>query len=201
MRCLAIDTSGDHLTVALIDGESVEYEFCQDTGLRHSISLMPYIEKVLDKAGLTPKDIDVYSCVIGPGSFTGIRIGVSTVKAFSYANNKPVLPVTSFEVLEYNKPYGKNITVIDARHDNYYASIYEDNIVVKEPCFLTKDEILCLKDSYDVLSATDSDITTVKCDLLQGLVKAVKEKLKTSITDRESLIPLYVKKSQAEEGL
>lgn len=201
MKCLAIDTSGDHLTVALIDGDSVFYEFCQDTGLRHSISLMPYIEKVLEKAGVKVNDIDVYSCVIGPGSFTGIRIGVSTVKAFSYANDKPVLPVTSFDVLEYNKPCGKNLTVIDARHDNYYASIFEDNKIVKEPCFITKEEILKLKGEYEVLSAVDSDITTVKCDLLKGLISAVKDKLSTSITDRESLIPLYVKKSQAEEGL
>ncbi len=201
MKCLAIDTSGDHLTVALIDGESVVYEFCQDTGLRHSISLMSYIEKVLDKVGVKISDIDVYSCVIGPGSFTGIRIGVSTVKAFSYANDKPVLPVTSFDVLEYNKPCGKNIAVIDARHDNYYALIYEDNVAVKEPSFITKEEIIKLKGEYDVLSSVDSDITTVKCDLLNGLVNAVKDKLNTSITDRESLIPLYVKKSQAEEGL
>ena len=201
MKCLAIDTSGDHLTVALIDGESVVYEFCQDTGLRHSISLMPYIESVLNKAKVNIKDVDVYSCVIGPGSFTGIRIGVSTVKAFSYANDKPVLPVTSFDVLEYNKPYGKNLTVIDARHDNYYACAYEDNKVVIEPSFMTKDEIINLKGEYSVLSAVDSDITSVKCDLLNGLINAVKDKLNSSLTDRESLIPLYVKKSQAEEGL
>ena len=201
MKCLAIDTSGDHLTVALIDGEKVVYEFCQDTGLRHSISLMPYIEAVLNKAGVSISDIDVYSCVIGPGSFTGIRIGVSTVKAFSYANDKPVLPITSFDVLEYNKPCGKNLTVIDARHDNYYACFYDENKVIKEPCFITKEEILQLKCDYVVLSAVDSDITTVKCDLLKGLIDAVKDKLKNCITDRESLIPLYVKKSQAEEGL
>ena len=201
MKCLAIDTSGDHLTVALIDGENVTCEFCQDTGLRHSISLMPYIESVLSKANVSVKDIDVYSCVIGPGSFTGIRIGVSTVKAFSYANNKPVLPVTSFDVLEYNKPYGKNLTVIDARHDNYYACAYEDNVVVREPSFMSKEDIVNLKGEYSVLSAVDNDITTVKCDLLNGLISAVKDKFNNGVTDRESLIPLYVKKSQAEEGL
>ena len=161
---------------------------------------MPAIEKVLSSAGIKLKDIDVYSCVVGPGSFTGIRIGISTVKALSYANDKLVLPITSFETLEYNRPYGKNIAVIDARHDNYYAMGYDNGKVVIKPSFLSKDEIISLKGEYEILSSTDSDIATVKCNLLNGLVSAVKAKM-ANATDRESLMPLYVKKSQAEEGL
>ena len=126
--------------------------------------------------------------------------GISTIKAFSYANNKPVLPITSFEVLEYNRPYGKNIAVIDARHDNYYLMGYDNDKVVIEPSFLCKDEILKLKGEYEILSSTKNDIATVECSLLDGLVNAVKAKV-NSVTDRESLLPLYVKKSQAEEGL
>ena len=200
MKCLAIDTSNSHLTVALIDDDKVISEYLEDTNLRHSTILMPAIEKVLSSAGIKLKDIDVYSCVVGPGSFTGIRIGISTVKALSYANDKLVLPITSFETLEYNRPYGKNIAVIDARHDNYYAMGYDNGKVVIKPSFLSKDEIISLKGEYEILSSTDSDIATVKCNLLNGLVSAVKAKM-ANATDRESLLPLYVKKSQAEEGL
>ncbi len=200
MKCLAIDTSNSHLTVALIDDDKVISEYLEDTNLRHSTILMPAIEKVLSSAGIKLKDIDVYSCVVGPGSFTGIRIGISTVKALSYANDKLVLPITSFETLEYNRPYGKNIAVIDARHDNYYAMGYDNGKVVIKSSFLSKDEIISLKGEYEILSSTDSDIATVKCNLLNGLVSAVKAKM-ANATDRELLLPLYVKKSQAEEGL
>ena len=200
MKCLAVDTSNSHLTVALIEGDKVTSEYLDDTNLRHSTILMTSIEKVLNSAGAKLSDIDFFACVVGPGSFTGIRIGISTIKAFSYANNKPVLPITSFEVLEYNRPYGKNIAVIDARHDNYYAMGYDNDKVVIEPSFLRKDEILKLKGEYEILSSTKNDIATVECSLLDGLVNAVKAKV-NSVTDRESLLPLYVKKSQAEEGL
>ena len=200
MTCLAVDTSNSHLTVALIEGDKVTSEYLDDTNLRHSTILMTSIEKVLNSAGAKLSDIDFFACVVGPGSFTGIRIGISTIKAFSYANNKPVLPITSFEVLEYNRPYGKNIAVIDARHDNYYAMGYDNDKVVIEPSFLYKDEILKLKGEYEILSSTKNDIATVECSLLDGLVNAVKAKV-NNVTDRESLLPLYVKKSQAEEGL
>ncbi len=200
MKCLAIDTSGAHLTVALIDNENVISEYFIDTGLRHSVMLMPCIESVLNKAGLKLSDIDVFASVVGPGSFTGIRIGISTIKAFSFANNKPVLPVTSFEVLKYNRLYGKSFTVIDARHDNYYAMAFDGDEVTLEPCFLTKEEILKFKGEYEILASDGVDIATFKCDLKNGLISAVKAKL-NDLTDRESLMPLYVKKSQAEEGL
>ncbi len=201
MKCLAIDTSGAHLTVALILEDKVYSDFTLDTGLKHSISLMPKIEEVLNKAGVSLSEIDLFSAVIGPGSFTGIRIGVSTVKAFSYAFNKKVLPVTSFEVLEYNKPCGKNLAVINARHDNYYACGFNGKSVTIEPTFLTKEDVLALKGEYEVLSNEDGELIDLKCDLLKGLVEAVKDKIKSGGESRESLIPLYVKKSQAEEGL
>ncbi len=200
MKCLAIDTSGAHLTVALIDGDKVFSDFTLDTGLKHSISLMPKIEEVIKKANVSLSEIDLFSAVIGPGSFTGIRIGVSTVKAFSYAFNKKVLPVTSFEVLEYNKPCGKNLAIIDARHDNYYACGYTDNRISIEPTFLSGEEILKLSSEYEVLSSNKGELVTTQCDLLKGLVEAVKAKISLGV-DREELIPLYVKKSQAEEGL
>ncbi len=201
MKCLAIDTSGAHLTVALILEDKVYSDFTLDTGLKHSISLMSKIEEVLNKAGVSLSEIDLFSAVVGPGSFTGIRIGVSTVKAFSFAFDKKVIPVTSFEVLEYNKPCGKNLAVINARHDNYYACGFNGKSVSLKPSFLTKEEILSLKDEYEILSTEECEFNGVKCDLLVGLIEAVKEKMKSGGVSRENLIPLYVKKSQAEEGL
>ncbi|MBO5926606.1 MAG: tRNA (adenosine(37)-N6)-threonylcarbamoyltransferase complex dimerization subunit type 1 TsaB [Clostridia bacterium] len=201
MKCLAVDTSGEHLTVLLIDGERVDGEYLSELNLRHSTMLMPTIEKVLNKSGVSIYDIDVFACVVGPGSFTGIRIGISTIKAFSYANNKKVLPVTSFEVLEYNKPYGKNLAVIDAKHDNFYVSAFCDNKAEIEPKFISLLELLKLKEEYNILASKGTSYYEGNCDLYLGLVNAVKAKLSTATLDREKLVPLYVRKSQAEEAL
>lgn len=201
MKCLAIDTSGAHLTVALIDENSVVYEFIKDTGLKHSISLMPAIEKVLQKSQTNLNEIDVFASVIGPGSFTGIRIGVSTAKALAYANDKSVLAITSFEVLEYNKENGKNLAIIDARHNNYYAMGFTDRVESYKASFLSGEEIIKLSKDYEILSATDSELNKANCSYLDGLIRAVREKISQATKDKETLIPLYVKKSQAEEAL
>ena len=124
---LAIDTSGNGLTVA-VGGEKKAVSRLENCTLTHSVELMGEIEKTLEKAGLDKENIDVFACSVGPGSFTGIRIGVSTVKAFGYALNKKVLAVTSFLSLAYNVEKGrKKLAVIDARHGNYYACGYDEH--------------------------------------------------------------------------
>ena len=97
-------------------------KFLPDCALTHSVVLMGEIENALAEAGIDKKDIDVFACAVGPGSFTGIRIGVATVKALAYALGKKVLGVTSFDSLAYNVSDGrKKLAVIDARHGNFYA--------------------------------------------------------------------------------
>ncbi|MBO5851564.1 MAG: tRNA (adenosine(37)-N6)-threonylcarbamoyltransferase complex dimerization subunit type 1 TsaB, partial [Clostridia bacterium] len=81
MKCLAIDTSGSHLTLAIIDGNQVNSTFIENCNLKHSVIMMPQIENLLINEGVNLSEIDVFACAVGPGSFTGIRIGVSAVKA------------------------------------------------------------------------------------------------------------------------
>lgn len=201
MKCLAVDTSGGHLTVALINDEVVTSEFIMDMGLRHSLTLMPTIENVLKKANVEIKDVDVFACVLGPGSFTGIRIGVSTMKAFQFAFNKKVLGVTSFDVLAYNKSSGKNIAVIDAHHGNYYSCIYNGTKAVFPPSFINEEELKNLSNEYEILSSTDTSLSKSNANLLDGFINAIKDKISLATNDSETLMPLYVRKSQAEEGL
>lgn len=201
MKCLAVDTSGEHLTVVYIDDNFIISEYSENVNLRHSITLMPSVESVLKKAGVSISDIDVFASVLGPGSFTGIRIGVSTMKAFSYANDKKVLPLTSFDVLAYNKENGKYLAVIDAKRDNYYVQGYDGKEVCLSPRFLCQDEVLKLSKEYEILSSIDTPFCKANCSLEKGLISAVKSKLENATFDRETLIPLYVRKSQAEESL
>ncbi len=201
MNCLAIDTSGSHLTVIVIKNEQVFCEFLLDSGLKHSTTLMPIIEQTLLKAGLDIKDIDVYSAVTGPGSFTGIRIGISTIKGFSYAFKKPVINVTSFDVLAYNKRERKSLAVIDALHDNFYVQGYDDTAVCLLPQFIDVKKLEQLSKEYQIISSTEIEgINVLVGDLKQGFINAVIAKMSEQNLDRESLVPLYVRKSQAEEN-
>jgi len=185
---LAIDTSSTYLTVVVCYNGQTYGEFTASCGLTHSVTLNATIEKVLEKANATLADMDFFACVVGAGSFTGIRIGVSAIKAFSYAMDKKVLGVTSFDVLAYNTDRQKIVTAIDARNDNFYACTY-DNGVAGEPKFISGKNLRNL--GYEIITAD-------KVDLYKGLILAVEKNL-DKLVDRESLVPLYCKKSQAEE--
>ncbi|MBR2337318.1 MAG: tRNA (adenosine(37)-N6)-threonylcarbamoyltransferase complex dimerization subunit type 1 TsaB [Clostridia bacterium] len=201
MKYLAFDTSGSRLTVASGGNKKIILDM-QECFHSHSVVLMEQIESCLLKAEVDLKDIDVFACSVGPGSFTGIRIGVSTAKAFAYALSKKVLGVTSFESLAYNVVEKvKKLTVIDARHDNFYVCGFdENNAVIIEPCFKTKQEIIDLYKDFLIVSDVKIDgLESVVGDMAQGFVEAVEHRLCESKDDRESLVPLYVKKSQAEE--
>ena len=202
MNCLAVDTSGSHLTVVILKGEEVFVNFIENCNLQHSVVLMPAIESLLNEANLEIKDIDCYGACVGPGSFTGIRIGVSTIKAFSYAFTKKVFQVTSFDILAYNKTGGRNLAVIDARHGNYYVCGYDGVNAVTVPEFVDNEGINRLKSEFPyVLTSTDVDFELKNCDVKQGFINAVIGKISTATTEKESLVPLYVRKSQAEENL
>ncbi|MBR3804108.1 MAG: tRNA (adenosine(37)-N6)-threonylcarbamoyltransferase complex dimerization subunit type 1 TsaB [Clostridia bacterium] len=192
MNILAIDTSGNHLSIVLFYNDKVYSSHDKNINLKHSVTLLPALEDMLENNGVSLSEIDVFCSVVGPGSFTGIRIGVSTVKALAYAFDKKVLQVTSFDVLAYNKPSAKVLTLIDAKHGHYYACGYDNLQVVLPPCYIDETKVAELSKEYFLLSGGDGDI-------LGGLISAVKAKLSLATSDRESLIPLYVKKSQAEE--
>ena len=201
MKYLAFDTSATRLTVA-VGGNKKVAKGVEECFHSHSVVLMPEIENCLIEAETELKDIDVFACSVGPGSFTGIRIGVSTAKAFAYALSKKVLGVTSFEILAYNiVDKVKKLTVIDARHDNFYVCGFdENNSVIVEPCFKTKQEIIDLYS--DFLSVSDVEIEGVDSvvgDMAKGFTLAVEANLDKASLEREILVPLYVKKSQAEE--
>lgn len=200
MNVLAVDTSGNHLTILIIKGDKIFESFKEDIGLKHSITLMEEVERLLDTASLSLSDIDVFSAVVGPGSFTGIRIGVSTIKAFAYANNKKVLSVTSFDTLAYNSKDSKVLAVIDARHDNFYVQKFIEGKPLKAE-FVTFDELKELSSGFTVLSNTNLNVEHKIVSVKDGLIKAVFSNLKNATFDREVLVPLYVKKSQAEEEL
>lgn len=203
MNYLAIDTSGEHLSIVICKDDKI-YKYYQDKcGVKHSVVLMEQVEKLAMESGFDFNVADFFCAVVGAGSFTGIRIGVSTVKAFCLAYNKPCLSVTSFDCLAYNMDIqNKVLAIIDAGHNGYYCCGYKDNKIVDTPCYILLDKLLELEKDYDIkVSKTPIEGINVKdVSLIDGLVNAIKSLYKNATLNWDSLTPLYCRKSQAEEG-
>lgn len=125
MKTLGIDTSTLMSTCALIDEEKLLGEYSLNQDMSHSEKLVPMVKEVLDNLKLEPKDIDLYGVAIGPGSFTGLRIGVATVKGFAHIFDKPLVGVSTLEALAFNLAHaGIIVPMLDARRGRVYSGIY-----------------------------------------------------------------------------
>ncbi len=129
MRILAIDTSTDFLSLAILKNEKILARFHKKAEMRHSVLLVPMIDKLLKKAKIGLKNIDCFAISIGPGSFTGLRIGVTVVKGLAYALKKPIVAVPTLDVIAWNAVKFKGIIcpVLDARKNKVYACIYKSD--------------------------------------------------------------------------
>ena len=198
---LAVDTSGNHLSVVACKDGKTHTVFLPDCAMKHAVSIMPAIEECLQKADMRLAECDFFAAVVGAGSFTGIRIGISAVKGFCLAFDKPALPVTSFDVIAYNEEKGKILTLVDALHDSYYVCGYEDGKVVLPPAYLSEEETLALAaNGYTMSAFTELPIAekaAVKTiDPCLGLERAVKRLAEENAFGE--LTALYVRKSSAE---
>ena len=113
-KFLAVDTASSHLTALAVNGEKVVRRYIENCALKHSVLLMDEVGAAMDGAFLSPSDCDFFCAVTGPGSFTGIRIGISAAKGFALATGKPLMPLTSFELVAYNVNSDDFYAVVDA---------------------------------------------------------------------------------------
>ncbi len=126
MKILSITTSSNVCSAAILEDTTLIKELMIDDANTHSVKLMPLIRDLFLQTGLSLSDIDLFVCDKGPGSFTGIRIGISTIKAFEDITKKPSLGVSSLTSLTYSSNQeGLICALIDAKHDNVYYSLYE----------------------------------------------------------------------------
>ncbi len=126
MKVLGIDTSTKVATIAIIDEEELIGEYSLSKDMSHSEKLMPMVKEVLENIDLKIGDIDLYTVGLGPGSFTGLRIGAATIKSFAHLFNKPIIGVSTLESLAYNLYLSKAtiMPMLDARRDRVYTALY-----------------------------------------------------------------------------
>lgn len=129
MKILSIDTSSSICSVAILEDTKIIKEMHNFSEKEHSETLMPMIDELFKTTNLSLDNIGLIACSVGPGSFTGIRIGIATVKAFADAKNIPVVGVNSLEAMAYlgvaQKGDGEFVSILDARNDNVYFAIYK----------------------------------------------------------------------------
>ena len=146
MKILAIDTATGFLALGAFDNGKV-YEVNLNLGRSHSVLLMPVIKRVLDALGWASKEIDYFALGLGPGSFTGIRVGVSSIKGLAWSTNKPIVGISTLDILAKNvQAEGQTIVpVIDARRSLIYASAYKIRLGqlkrIKPYMLLSKEEL------------------------------------------------------------
>ena len=224
MNFLAINTAGKSTQIALVvNGKQIlsELEFS-----KHSENLFPLLSKTLEENNLSLDDFDTFACVVGPGSFTGIRIGLSVVKGFAFAKSKPCIGVTSLELLAYNEinaDTSKPIcAVINAGADLVYHQIFEiiDKNGKKQLKAVTQPRLDKIKhftgflhsnykDDVTLIYNHNNEKNTGFADLLgeskdfgvESLVLAVNAKIENNdFSNAVTLSPLYLRVSQAEQN-
>ncbi|MGD1972487.1 MAG: tRNA (adenosine(37)-N6)-threonylcarbamoyltransferase complex dimerization subunit type 1 TsaB [Desulfobacterales bacterium] len=126
MKILALDTATQSCSVAIIDGEQLLAELTRANVKTHSRHLMDLIETVCLAADLSVRDMDGFAVTIGPGSFTGLRIGISTIKGLAFSLSKPVAGVSSLEALAWQCAQSAYLIcpLLDARKKEVYAGRY-----------------------------------------------------------------------------
>ncbi len=221
MKILSIDTSSNICAVAVLEDTQLLKEYSQNNGLTHSENLMPIIQNVLSSLNLSLKDIDLIVCDKGPGSFTGIRIGIATSMAFVDSLGLPCVGISSLEALSYNvQENGIICTLIDAKKENAYCGLFEKT----NDKYLQKRDFSAdnIENILNELSKLHTPITFVG----DGAI-AYKDIIEQSITDGkfvenndlsaynlglaglyhfknnslDDLLPLYLRKPQAERVL
>lgn len=217
MKILAIDTSSSICSTAILDDEVLIDKNELNNGRTHSENLMPLIQELLQSNQLSLNQIDLIVCDKGPGSFTGIRIGIATVKALAEVHNIPVVGVSSLEALAYQVTSSSKSyigSLIDARNNQVYCGIFDSNYELQEPYLandiqfvtntLKKYSPICLIGDgaikhRNLLSSFGAEIITIQELHAYHLGLCGFKKWTCGIVETaDTLLPMYLRKSQAE---
>ena len=222
MKILAVDTSSKICAVAILEDNKVIDEIKLDNGKTHSENLMPIIKEILDKNNLTLKDMNSIAVSVGPGSFTGIRIGIATIKPMAEVYNLPVASVTSLETLARNIENEEKdftiISLIDARNNQVYAGFFDTEYNLKEDEIAEDiDEVLKKAGKYSKIifvgdgaiihkekieeNLKDRNIIFAKENNQSAINTGkigYKKFLEKNLKNADTILPIYLRKSQAE---
>ena len=223
MKILSLDSTAIVSSVAVCEDEKLLAQFTLNNGNTHSETLLPMIEASLKLLHLTVDDIDLFACSAGPGSFTGVRIGASTVKGLAFGKNKPCAAVSSLEALAYNLigVTGLICPVMNARRSQLYNALFlcengrlkrvcEDRLIsvfdLEEelrkyselPIYLCGDGYDIAKEAFTRIETLDTPIPMTYQSAYSVAMCAIEASKKDLLTTDFELSPIYLRASQAE---
>ena len=192
---LVIDTATKYIYLALIvDQEVVETVYEQGNN-NHSVTLMPYLNTMLSNHHIELKEIDEVIIGIGPGSYTGVRIGVTVAKMIAYLNDVKLYQVSSLAIMASFSDASFILPMIDARRGNAFMALFENKNQVLS---YVKDDCLANIEDYQVQIGIEYQIVESG---EPKIMKVIKSDLLTEIKDVHQLEPNYLQKTEAERKL
>lgn len=229
MNILAIDTSSKYFYLAIAEDDKIKVSICKPSGRDLSRIIIPLIEKALKKAGLSLGDIDYFACGLGPGSFTGLRVGLAVIKGFAFSLDKPVAGIVSLDAIAGSQSNfsGYVCPVVDARRSLVYSAIYraKDGVLKRKGRYLLvplKELFLRLKGQAKIIFLGDG-LSLYRDEIkkefgsrahfadenfwypdLENLLRLAREKIKNKETmDSGKLVPFYMypKECQIKKSL
>ena len=215
MKLLAFDTSSQALSVALTEDDTLLGKIDLNIKKNHSITLMPAIDFLMTNAGLQPEDLDRIAVAQGPGSYTGLRIAVTTAKTLASTLNIDLVGVSSLAAIAANVDVaGKVVPLIDARRQNVYAGIYENGLSVSQEQHIELDTLMETLKKEETLTFT-GELANFRELIAQTLPQAkfvenAERRLPNAYqiarlgagyepVNVDTFVPEYLKKVEAEE--
>ena len=190
MKILALDSSAGYACAALLENTTLLHEVCDLSGRAHSETLLPLVSAMLEKHRLRPHDIDLFVCSAGPGSFTGVRIGVATVKGLCSGTEIPCVGLSSLEVLAQNCRTFEGVVcpVIDARRDRVFTALFscKDGALTRlcPDCALSLGEL-------DALLKKTGRVTTFTGDGCDKAMNGLTYRKKRATPERLRVVSAY----------
>lgn len=223
LKILAIDTSSFSGSIALLEDGTLLSEWSVGTAGPHALWLLPSVKAHLELAGLDISSIDLFAVTTGPGSFTGLRIGISTVKGLAWPLGRKVVGVSTLAALAMNMPFSSKLVcpVLDARKNEVYAALYDTSsgrpeAVLEEASLNTGalcdeiskrghgDSVVFLGSGLEVYSKEIKErlpravLATGLSMVRAGIVGSLGFERAKDAVDPASLSPVYLRKSEAE---
>lgn len=224
MLVLSVDSSYSTATCALIKDDKILAEINLNDKKQHSVILMRLIDSILKEYEIDINDIDAFIISRGPGSFTGLRIGMATLKGLAFASKKPLISVSTLDALAYNSISFKGIIcpIMDALRDNIYTCLYKNennNLtpLIKEQCLNINELVTILKEQTLPIIFVGDGVAKHKEFLQENIPNSffapnhsnfpkassvgelgIKKINDGVIENIDSINPIYLRKSQAE---
>lgn len=203
MITLFIDTSSSDVSIAIINDEKILASISKSIPNKHSVYTVHFIDEMIKQANLTPTDIEKIMVVTGPGSFTGVRIGVTIAKVYAYLKKISITSISSLKMMAISNEHKYCLALIDAHHNNYYIGLYDENNneVISEQ-FNTKEKVLELIKKYQptLISNEEIEVGEYKVDKQSlDIIKITSYYQNKETLNPHFVLPNYLKLPQALE--